>query len=650
MLGSNLPNNLSNTLKYLADTNFKTETLKVDSAGIVRVKKDKSFWSGYTVKRENLNDVVDKINEMVTRNPEILENNTNKESINLILSNLKKQVDEIKESRGRIFPDDNTSAKINRLLEDCILYEWNKTSVPIDTIINNLPIEENEKEKLSNTLFSDIDDRYFFIHELDQKNSYLLGIDDNFIKNSNEEDIRKMLQKVFEDHPYITHVRVQGKNIFSKDFLKKIYQEEKGIKNILLSLPENNDKISSKFHDSKLIENINKLDEDLLEFVLDFNNLMFDRETLTYNNFIKFFVSKYKIGKEEAELFDLMRKKFFSSQARITSEKINWLSINNLLLSIGISQQHTSVFDEYFLTFKVLKEFIELINRGSLNQNNLHELIEKATSFEALVYFISNTPENLNFINSVSHDYTSQIWHNYVVRKDDWSKMYRNSNQEAYGHLMHFGIKVASLGLMEQNWDFPEVIDFLRFHRQRTATVLNQEKSKEYGLNRNNSMFTYLDGPYAPIADYFREKSDERTIILSGEIENQKIILETILLTESPDNITKTPRLDHTPPHSITPIMKHVEKLFQGALKEDNPDKLMEELGKIFWWICHAKPWRFGDPSIAEMLVRAVIKSKGLPNNAWQVGLVPWSEAMKETDVNAFAKNFHTMFEKVESS
>ncbi|WP_161780986.1 hypothetical protein [Criblamydia sequanensis] len=103
--------------------------------------------------------------------------------------------------------------------------------------------------------------------------------------------------------------------------------------------------------------------------------------------------------------------------------------------------------------------------------------------------------------------------------------------------------------------------------------------------------------------------------------------------------------MNHTNVKKIDKIMNFVEtKLYPEASDENDKQELIKKLGRIFWWICQAKPWRLGDPSIAEMLIRTIWASKGFPPPAWKEGIVPWVEVTNESDVEKFAENFHTLF------
>jgi len=57
--------------------------------------------------------------------------------------------------------------------------------------------------------------------------------------------------------------------------------------------------------------------------------------------------------------------------------------------------------------------------------------------------------------------------------------------------------------------------------------------------------------------------------------------------------------------------MEHASKIYELALKEQDPQEIQKLAGAMFWWICQAKPWKRGDPSIAEIIVRAIFKEIG---------------------------------------
>ncbi len=83
----------------------------------------------------------------------------------------------------------------------------------------------------------------------------------------------------------------------------------------------------------------------------------------------------------------------------------------------------------------------------------------------------------------------------------------------------------------------------------------------------------------------------------------------------------------HTPCKYLEVLTGEYQKRYQLALQEDDIDKLMFQLGRLFWLICQAKLWIRGDPSIAEIIVRSVLLSKDWKAPSWKKGIIPWEEA-----------------------
>ena len=69
-------------------------------------------------------------------------------------------------------------------------------------------------------------------------------------------------------------------------------------------------------------------------------------------------------------------------------------------------------------------------------------------------------------------------------------------------------------------------------------------------------------------------------------------------------------------------------------------------MGLVFWWICQAKPWERGDPSIAEILIKSYCMERGINLPPWKAGIVPWEEVMKTFNPLKFAERFHELFEQ----
>ena len=100
----------------------------------------------------------------------------------------------------------------------------------------------------------------------------------------------------------------------------------------------------------------------------------------------------------------------------------------------------------------------------------------------------------------------------------------------------------------------------------------------------------------------------------------------------------------HSSLKSAQAILNYVEKLYDEVSKSEDPDTIKYLSGKIFWWLCQAKPWLRGDPSISEMLIRSIWVTKGLASPSWESDLIPWVETVIDTDPENFGNNFHKLF------
>ncbi|MBI2810023.1 MAG: hypothetical protein HYX67_04240 [Candidatus Melainabacteria bacterium] len=71
----------------------------------------------------------------------------------------------------------------------------------------------------------------------------------------------------------------------------------------------------------------------------------------------------------------------------------------------------------------------------------------------------------------------------------------------------------------------------------------------------------------------------------------------------------------------------------------------MNPLGKVYWWMCQCKPYFWGDPSIAETMIKAVAYSKGYEVPRWKENLIPWEQVMEHPSVEVFAERFYSFFD-----
>lgn len=242
-----------------------------------------------------------------------------------------------------------------------------------------------------------------------------------------------------------------------------------------------------------------------------------------------------------------------------------------------------------------------------------------------------------------------ESWKKYVIFKDPKVavSLKYDPDQKRYGNWMHQTIKIAADSIRKKDWDFDGLLGFLTCSRRYIAN------NPWYGSDRPRNWFdkTILIGPYAGIYDFYKTYSPDGVscqkqdgmFTITGTIKGEKIPLSTIMI----DDELGVRTLFHTETVHIKEIMDYVQNdLYPEALRESDRENLSKVLGKIFWWICQAKPWHYGDPSIAETLIRTIWSLKGFEQPEWAEGVIPWVEVINEPDVEKFSDNFHKLFKR----
>lgn len=256
---------------------------------------------------------------------------------------------------------------------------------------------------------------------------------------------------------------------------------------------------------------------------------------------------------------------------------------------------------------------------------------------------------------------SSDVWENYIVRLPNWNKgIYNNANQVVYGQMMHHTVKTASSALKNGKLDFDGLISYLAQRRKIIALFQDTLMSGSVGDKRESNMETDCINHYAEILNRFpKEQAGNGTIVLNQKtmtIEEQVYILEehyTVVakigegqLKLSSINFDKK-KLIHTDAKTAEVIMAYVKNvLFQRIMEETDEETIMRDLGRMFWWLCQAKPWKLGDPSIAETLFKTILELKGCEIFKWREKCIPWVEAMVFADPEQFSTHFIKMFDR----
>lgn len=320
-----------------------------------------------------------------------------------------------------------------------------------------------------------------------------------------------------------------------------------------------------------------------------------------------------------------------------------------------------------------VKQIIEsILNEGDSDNiglsNFLYNSIER-------IYYPREVQELENIKKLFPLDDQSS-WRNFIIhnKKLESCKDYNiQDSQEPYGRRMQQSVSVITKLISKGNRDFHEILENCALLRGLIANDLGHiGGSNAYGKTRDCMAFTILkdnepSGLYSELGEFI-DAADKRQRTSESHSENyrfqeiyekDKDLLERMSIVR--DNIDGKEielskfifykdgkiTLNHSHPSVFLQVSKYTGDLYSRAMKEESNVELYKITGEIFWWLCQAKPWMRGDPSIAELLIRSIYRSKELAiaDAPWKTGVIPWVEATKDFSAKAFSERFHTLLE-----
>lgn len=291
---------------------------------------------------------------------------------------------------------------------------------------------------------------------------------------------------------------------------------------------------------------------------------------------------------------------------------------------------------------------------GDGNRELLLTAARQATTHVEFYFLYLYGKETLNQVSSVSLKECIDSWQNHVVHDNYFivSAEYGIENQQRYGAMMERSIREAVAFLD----DFYKLLDYLAYCRHRMGCELSKEDCFGFPIGwmqsdlpqyEGRSFYpTYCNSSYRELGNFFEsiaptwlkekpeffreagpEDEDATYQMWVGDIPHSALRMK-------PDKVT----IIHTRDPAVRKrMLQKAKELFQ------NPD--LESLGQVYWWICQAKPWNRGDPSIAEMLIKTKLYKQGSLIRPWKQGLIPWVEVMKEPDPVAFGRKFKELLQ-----
>lgn len=333
---------------------------------------------------------------------------------------------------------------------------------------------------------------------------------------------------------------------------------------------------------------------------------------------------------------------------------------------------------ESLLLLKDASEVAYIEQNPSIFSNYLAFLIRDLRPSPALTQVVhASTPKE--FIRLID---------DFIIRTEpqkDWTKFTLNNDvsdayradQCVYGSILSVTTQVVA-DLITCGTPYPRLQAVAGFGR----TLANLYDS-EHGSIRRRQMLTPTGGIYADLAERFEEAMSEWKIANSCLLEfdgewpsfsKEYFEIDMMLKSDKGSDIelpefsliTSKAKISgvvyplsqfvlvngilskvlHTPFRVCQRINYGADlfnQLINDALTLKEERAVIEKLGEFFWWFCKIKPLVNGDPSVAEILVKAVLSSKNFEVPGWQPKTTPWVEVELECDPRKFGKKFYQL-------
>ncbi|CDR35217.1 hypothetical protein [Criblamydia sequanensis] len=362
-------------------------------------------------------------------------------------------------------------------------------------------------------------------------------------------------------------------------------------------------------------------------------------------------LKKFRYAPEKIEEF-LKTPSFLKNikgveKANSAFELPHYLISEALQTSFGLEASQSESISFEILGERRWKDFLPLLDyisklKDPIELEQLRYFLEvpdyKTLSDEDFLYLLETGKERVRDEN---------LWQIYVLRVKDFASTYNyDTDQKNYGLILDHATQIGAKALSDKKLSLSQLLNFFALERQFASKVSGKGDWRMFGQKRTDSYYfvsTPCTHSYSSLPERLIKQLDSFNdfATFEGEIKGKPIRLSTLGKSLGGDKFEIT----HTPPENISAIMDHISDLFNEALIETEEALIFKKLGAIFWWFCQAKPYYRGDPSIAEMLIRSCLVSKGLPNLPWKEGIIPWLEAQAELKVENYSENFINLFQ-----
>jgi len=238
----------------------------------------------------------------------------------------------------------------------------------------------------------------------------------------------------------------------------------------------------------------------------------------------------------------------------------------------------------------------------------------------------------------IAHD-----WNCFVVHRKEIGELYE-SDQLQYGTLMHHLTHDLFDSLKEGDIDVDRLL-FRAAMGRRAIGYFFGKYADSIGKPRAPNENAQTPCREGEIYENLGKRLTQLAEKVSSPDRNGQVWLTWGERGELTTFHADSKRIYHTSVPVAEKVMEHVKaELYPQILAETDEKRVVERAGEIFWWICQAKPWTLGDPSIAEVFVKSILLSKGIDLGMWKKEIIPWEEASVARDAVSFGKLFSFLF------
>ncbi len=342
---------------------------------------------------------------------------------------------------------------------------------------------------------------------------------------------------------------------------------------------------------------------------------------------------------------DLSVSSLISEEGNETTIKLEVIRLRG-----GVHKDFFSDLSEGAVREEIPKDFFSKLSEGSVRF-----LKEKVNGWGDICHHFNDALRVFSIDSNFNSDfkmlYIACAWKENSLNIAKLSSLYGASIQKKYSRYLHASIILGALYRKKHQLSFWQELMVFSVVRQRIAKNLHSKDSTYYEKVGSPRI---IQSKTTELRDFYADVPEKmRALLLSlGNLEhnlNSNCIIKLIdndrvIQLSTVPLFSNTGDLIHAPVESIPVMLNIVESIYNRVIMERNKEEIVRLSGEIYWGICQASPWVYGEPSIAEMLFRSIWEMKEMKNPSWKNDVIPWVEVVTAHSISGFGEKFSEFF------